>query len=395
MDSTKGLHKLKYFCQVCNKQLKDKDGFKCHLASNFHNLNIQRVAQNPDYFINNYSLEFEKGFLDIIKRNYPEVYVSSNKVYQEYISDSTNTHLNATKWTNLSSFIKYLKETNKCEVIYDEKESKLKLKDSSFKSIIEKEKFAKKEKELLKEDQRKRQEFKKLLGLDKMNKIKNEEIIKDDNSNNNQNDDLNNIEEKKELVMDFKFDLKKEKMHKNIFNQLNKNNLEYTEVDKLQKQETLLKKKIKRNDDNLNEEQTLKFSSFSNLDNYKSNNNNNADIISSEDIFDFNKPWITENIIVKVKDTNLKEIYNKKGKIIAVEDSFKALVDLSNNIKLKIDQVNLEPVIPQLKSKVMILYGDFKQSIGTLESINIEKKTVLVLVKDKLKEMNLFGICKI
>ena len=106
--SNSGLQKQKYFCQTCNRQCNDKDGFLCHLKSNTHRINMEKIAENPEFFINQYSYEFEKGFVDILKRNYNDAFVSANKVYQEYICDKFATHLNATRWTTLTGFIKSL-----------------------------------------------------------------------------------------------------------------------------------------------------------------------------------------------------------------------------------------------------------------------------------------------
>ncbi len=116
MSQSSGLSKQKYFCQMCNRQCNDRDGFNCHLKSNTHRINMEIVAENPDEFINKYSYEFQRGFLDIAKRSYTNIFVSANKVYQEYISDKFATHLNATRWTTLTGFIKSMEAKGKLEI---------------------------------------------------------------------------------------------------------------------------------------------------------------------------------------------------------------------------------------------------------------------------------------
>ena len=39
----KGLQKLRWYCQMCEKQCRDENGFKCHCASEGH----QRMMQVP------------------------------------------------------------------------------------------------------------------------------------------------------------------------------------------------------------------------------------------------------------------------------------------------------------------------------------------------------------
>ena len=57
--------------------------------------------------------------------------------------------------------------------------------------------------------------------------------------------------------------------------------------------------------------------------------------------------WITENIIVKIKDESLPNYYNQKAKIIKVVEPFLAELEVLNNkTKLQIDQDLLETVIP-------------------------------------------------
>lgn len=143
------LYKLKYFCQICNKQMQDKDGFNCHLNSNYHRQNMEIISDNPNYYISNYSKEFESGYMDILRRNYPRQWVCVNKIYQEYISDKFATHMNATKWSTLTGFIKYLENTGKVLVQEDEKAVKIKYIDNTPQGISEKNKVEKKKKDEL------------------------------------------------------------------------------------------------------------------------------------------------------------------------------------------------------------------------------------------------------
>jgi hypothetical protein len=47
----KGLQKLRWFCQMCQKQCRDENGFKCHLTSVRSQYNIcTRLHHHHTYF---------------------------------------------------------------------------------------------------------------------------------------------------------------------------------------------------------------------------------------------------------------------------------------------------------------------------------------------------------
>jgi hypothetical protein len=60
----KGLQKLKYYCQLCNKQCRDDNGFKCHLTSEAHLRQMEVFGQNPRRVIEDFSSQFLKAFLE-------------------------------------------------------------------------------------------------------------------------------------------------------------------------------------------------------------------------------------------------------------------------------------------------------------------------------------------
>ncbi|KAI9493139.1 domain of Kin17 curved DNA-binding protein-domain-containing protein [Zychaea mexicana] len=113
---SKGLLKLKFYCQVCEKQCRDENGFKCHVNSESHQRQMLLVAENPGQFMHNYSDQFKKDFLAILSRAHGTKRVFANNVYQEYISDRQHIHMNSTKWNSLSEFVKYLGREGICQV---------------------------------------------------------------------------------------------------------------------------------------------------------------------------------------------------------------------------------------------------------------------------------------
>ena len=43
----KGLQKLRWYCQMCQKQCRDENGFKCHLTSESHKRQMMVFGQAP------------------------------------------------------------------------------------------------------------------------------------------------------------------------------------------------------------------------------------------------------------------------------------------------------------------------------------------------------------
>jgi DNA/RNA-binding protein KIN17 len=65
-------------------------------------------AENPHRVLDEFSREFEKGYLTILSHRHGTKRVKANVVYQEYIADKQHIHMNATCWTTLTGFCMYL-----------------------------------------------------------------------------------------------------------------------------------------------------------------------------------------------------------------------------------------------------------------------------------------------
>lgn len=44
----KGLQKLRWYCEMCQKQCRDENGFKCHQTSEGHLRQMRIFAENPE-----------------------------------------------------------------------------------------------------------------------------------------------------------------------------------------------------------------------------------------------------------------------------------------------------------------------------------------------------------
>ncbi|KNZ62223.1 hypothetical protein VP01_129g13 [Puccinia sorghi] len=101
---SKGLQRLRWYCQVCEKQVWKK----CHTMSEGHLRQMLVVGENAGKYINDYSENFKKDFLALLSRRWGTKRVLANMVYQEYIADKNHLHMNATQWVTLTEFVKQM-----------------------------------------------------------------------------------------------------------------------------------------------------------------------------------------------------------------------------------------------------------------------------------------------
>lgn len=112
----KGLQKLRFYCQMCDKQCRDANGFKCHITSDSHLRQMKLFSENSGRIMDGFSREFEKTYMDILRRRHGTTRMNANNVYQEVIQDKGHIHMNATKWSCLGGFVRYLGKVGKCKV---------------------------------------------------------------------------------------------------------------------------------------------------------------------------------------------------------------------------------------------------------------------------------------
>jgi DNA/RNA-binding protein KIN17 len=55
-----------------------------------------------------FSGEFNREYINTLKRRFGTKRVHANIVYQEYINDRNHIHMNATKWLTLTDYVQYL-----------------------------------------------------------------------------------------------------------------------------------------------------------------------------------------------------------------------------------------------------------------------------------------------
>ena len=117
---SKGLQRLRWYCQICEKQCRDENGFKCHTQAESHIRNILAVS-NPNKKIEEFSREFKSDFIKQLRTSHGTKSVHLNHFYQTYIAHKENIHMNATKWQSLTDFARFLGTEGICRVEENEK----------------------------------------------------------------------------------------------------------------------------------------------------------------------------------------------------------------------------------------------------------------------------------
>lgn len=151
---SKGLQKLRWYCQMCQKQCRDENGFKCHCMSESHQRQLLLASEDPTKFMDFFSNEFKNEFLELLSRRFGTKRVHNNIVYNEYISDREHIHMNSTQWETLTDFTKWLGREGFCKVDETPKGWYVQYIDRDPETIRRQEEQAKKKKQDLDDEER-------------------------------------------------------------------------------------------------------------------------------------------------------------------------------------------------------------------------------------------------
>jgi len=350
---SKGLQKLRWYCQMCQKQCRDANGFKCHTMSESHQRQLLLFGDNPGKYLHSYSRDFEKAFNDILRRQYNEKRVHANVVYQQYISDKQHVHMNSTCWVTLTSFVRHLGRTGKAIIDETEKGWYITwcLKDpeteAKEKRAAKKEKMAKDDEERIKEYIDAQIEKAKLQAKNDREFMATELLKSEDES----------------LILDMKVkEVKrvKSEAEAEFKNAFKKPRLE--PENKSRKREEK-KRRIVALEEIMEEEMRQK----------RWKEKNDPQMVNA---------WITPNIIVKIITKSLGDkYYKKKGRILEVIEDFTAIVTLNESgAKLKLDQEHLETVIPSVGREVTVLWGKYGGEDAVLQNVDTKNFSAKLLL---------------
>ncbi|KAK3862919.1 hypothetical protein Pcinc_031257 [Petrolisthes cinctipes] len=354
----KGLQKLRWYCQMCEKQCRDENGFKCHTMSESHQRQLLLFAEDPDKFLDSFSEEFLEGYLSLLKRRFGTKRVHANNVYQEYIQDRDHIHMNATQWETLTDFVKWLGREGKCVVDETEKGWYVAYIDRDPETLRRQELMKKKEK-FEKDEEDRMQEFinKQIeLGLSKSGskeEAKYTELQRDEGET---------------VAINLKLGGSKQ-TSKKVENTTNILKLTAASTSKAKPEDNKEDKRKKEEKKRSALAQIMEEEMRGKKHKLEMQVRNNAD----EAVVGGNvkSPWLEKNIVVKVITKDLgSKFYKQKGVVRDIVDRYIAVVKLLDcGTKMKLDQEHLETVIPATNRKVLILAGKHRGNVALLKSI--------------------------
>ncbi|KAM3729211.1 DNA/RNA-binding protein [Dirofilaria immitis] len=388
---SKGLQKLRWFCQMCKKQCRDQNGFKCHLTSETHQRQLLLFAENPNTYLKEYSEEFENNFLKVLRSTFGTKRVRANEVYQEYIRDKMHTHMNSTKWHTLTNFVIYLGKSGKCHVDQTEKgwfiawidqQEELRKQEAlhKVKAIHDDEERL----QQLLEEQAERAREKQKQSLE-VNSSHPTELLRTNNdekvtfsltAKKPTDEELAKPDTSFLAVSSSIFDIKTKKGTKSESELLDKSKKRY-EKDNTSNA-SISKKEIKHDTTaelNKNQKQDVKpkknvLDEIMEMEERRKEKRNRRD------------NWLHEGIVVKITTKKFgNDFYKAKGVVKQLVDDFTAILDV-NGCSLKVNQENLETVIPAVGREMLVVNGAYRGTKAVLQAIE-EKKFSVVLRLDE------------
>ncbi len=385
----KGLQKLRWYCQMCQKQCRDENGFKCHCMSEGHQRQMQVFGENPDRFIDGYSEEFEESFMEHLKRSHRFSRVAATVVWNEYIANRHHIHMNSTKWATLTDFVKYLGRIGKCKVDETPK--------GWFITFIDREPET-----LLKEGLKNKRARAELADEDRQEKVLAEQIERAVNSK----PDKEQIEvEKTELFkqqgekIGFSFATVSSKAAADTI-------LQQTAAGKMTKSASI----FEEGDDDSTLQPSKKWRKENST---KENETQGTSTILADMMREEEKAkekvnrkdyWLCKDLVVKVMSQSLadKGYYKEKGVVESLISKYVGEIRmLESNHLLKVDQEELETVLPQIGGTVRIVNGAYRGSNARLLAIDTQKFAAKVQIENGafdgriLPAIDYEDICKI
>ncbi|KAI1311506.1 domain of Kin17 curved DNA-binding protein-domain-containing protein [Xylaria venustula] len=116
----KGLQRLRWYCQLCERQMRDENGYKQHTLSESHVRQVLLIGDGKRQ-IEDFSKDFARDFIQLLRTSHGEKQVQINHFYQSYIANKEHVHMNATRWPSLTEFAKHLGREGICRVEETEK----------------------------------------------------------------------------------------------------------------------------------------------------------------------------------------------------------------------------------------------------------------------------------
>jgi DNA/RNA-binding protein KIN17 len=117
------------------------------------------IGEDPRKHIEDYSKQFERDFLQLLRTTHGEKAVQINQFYQQLIADKEHIHMNATKWPSLTEYAKHLGREGICRVEETEKGIFVAWIDNSPDTLRRREALLKKERQDRGDEEREQQQI--------------------------------------------------------------------------------------------------------------------------------------------------------------------------------------------------------------------------------------------
>ncbi|MCO5582263.1 hypothetical protein L7F22_036155 [Adiantum nelumboides] len=399
----KGLQKLRWYCQMCQKQCRDENGFKCHCMSESHQRQMQVFGDNPNRFVHGFSEEFEKSFLEHVRRSHRFSRVAATVLYNEYIADRHHVHMNSTEWATLTEFVKHLGRTGKCKVDETEKGWFVTYIDREPETLLRERLKLKRERAEVADEVRHEREIEQQIDRAAKNSRPMEALDDQEKKLLQRNGE--------EAKVAFSLTSTRSKNAKEgedgnvsdpsraapkVSSVFSKEASKLLSTDTREKGHGIADSKVNANSGSGKTEAAKAGAAA--LAQLMEEEEKAKDRANRKDY------WLVEGLIVKVMSKSLSEqgFYKQKGVVCKVTGKYVAEIKmLEGGAILKVDQAELETVIPQIGGLVKIVNGAYRGSTAKLLSIDTAKFTAKVQVEKGLYDGRILNaveyedICKI
>lgn len=363
----KGLQKLRWYCQMCQKQCRDENGFKCHCMSESHQRQLLLASEDPNQFMDYFSDEFKSDFLELIRRRFGTKRVHNNIVYNEYISDREHVHMNSTQWETLTDFTKWLGKEGYCKVDETPKGWYVQYIDRDPETIRRQEELERKKKQDLDDEERSARFIEDQVRKGREGKEPEEEPV----------------------FTELKRESEEEKIAFNM------GKAACLSVAGPSKPSAALGPSALKSAAASGKRKDLPSGSESKDKKKKSALDEIMEMEEQKKKSTRLDHWLQPGIVVKIVTKRLGEKYHKKKAVInEVKDKYTAIVKLiGSGDKLKLDQSHVETVIPAPGKRVLVLNGPYRDTEALLDSINEKKfSACLTLDSGRMKGKRVDGI---
>ncbi|OEL30217.1 DNA/RNA-binding protein KIN17 [Dichanthelium oligosanthes] len=408
----KGLQKLRWYCQMCQKQCRDENGFKCHCMSESHQRQMQVFGMAPERVVDGFSEEFLETFLGLIRRAHRHSRVAATVVYNEYIADRHHVHMNSTKWATLTEFVKFLGREGYCKVedtpkgwfmTYIDRDSekavKARLKRKRIKSDMAEDE--RQERMIARQIERAQKSLAKANDGDDSNAAEGESDSESGSeeeysgSDDDGEERADGSKEANKATGKIAIALQKSAPGPKVnpFEDKPKVNFGFDEEDSgVQEKEKDEVAKKKGKDVKVVDARRSVLDELMKEEEKAKERSNRKDY------------WLCPGIVVKVMSKSLAEkgYYRQKGVVKKVIDKYVGEIEmLESKHVLRVDQDELETVIPQIGGLVRIVNGAYRGSNARLLSVDTEKFCAKVQVEKGLYDGKVLraveyeDICKI